>query len=467
MKIAFHGAASTVTGSKHLFTTAAGTTFLLDCGLFQGLGSETEPLNRHFGFDPSSVNFMILSHAHIDHSGLIPRLVKEGFRGQIFCTPATLDLCGLMLIDSAVIQENDVYYLNKRRSRKGKELLKPLYDKEDAIEALRRFTTVEYDKWLNVTDEIAFMFTDSGHVLGSAAVSLRIKEGGSTKHVFFSADIGRPGDQILRHPEPFPQADFILCESTYGDRIHEPIVNAEERLLKVVVETCIVQKGKLIIPAFSLDRTQEILYSLDKMEAAGKLPAIKVYVDSPLSTHTTQVVESHPECFNEDLREYMKHGDNRPFYFKNLKFISDVEESKSLNNLNEPCIIISASGMAEAGRIKHHIKNNIGDANNTILIVGYCTPSSLGGRLMAGAKEVKIFGEEYQVIARVETIDAYSAHADYKEMLEYLSCQDPQKVEKVFLVHGEYSPMSFYKQRLIESGFKNIHIPEMGEEVQI
>jgi len=467
MEISFHGAARTVTGSKHLITTNSGLKVLLDCGLFQGMGAESDELNRHFGFDPFEIDYLILSHAHIDHSGLIPRLVREGFKGTIFATPATRDLCELMLLDSGSIQESDIDFINKRRKRKEMPSLQPLYTIADAERCLRFFKTVDYEKWHKINEEVSFFYTDSGHVLGSAAVNLVVKENGKDIRICFTADIGRPGDQILRKPQPFPQADYIICESTYGNRLHEPIANAESHLLNIVVETCVKNRGKLIIPAFSLDRTQELIYALDRMENEGKLPPIQVYVDSPLSVETTRIVERHIECYNKDLRDYMLKGDQRPFYFRNLHFITDTKDSKNLNNLKEPCIIISASGMAEAGRIKHHIKNNISGPQNTILIVGYCTPTSLGGRLRSGAKMVRIFGDEYDVVARVEVIDAYSAHGDYNEMIGYLKCQDISKVKKLMLVHGDYDVMLFYKEQLKAAGFNDIYIPEKGETITL
>ena len=467
MKITFHGAAQTVTGSKHLITTESGLKVLLDCGLFQGMGAEADELNRHFGFSPSEIDFVLLSHAHIDHSGLIPRLVKDGFRGKVFCTPATLDLCGLMLRDSGFIQESDIKFINKRRKSRGQPMLEELYNSDDADTALRMFDTVKYEEWFDISDEFSFCFTDSGHVLGSGAINLIIRESSGTKRVCYTADIGRPVDQILKKPQPFPHADYIICESTYGDRLHEPVLNAEERLLRTVIETCVVNKGKLIIPAFSLDRTQELIYALDKMEHEGKLPSVKVFVDSPLSVKTTRVVERHIDCYNSELREYMKTGDKHPFYFKNLHYITDVDDSKAINKFKEPCIIISASGMAEAGRVKHHIKNNISNSNNTILIVGYCTPSSLGGRLKAGNESVRIFGDEFEVKARVEIIDSYSAHGDYKEMIQYLNFQDPKLVKKLFLVHGDLDAMNSFKVKLLAEGFKNVYIPEKGEAVEL
>ena len=467
MKIEFHGAAQTVTGSKHLLTLESGKRILLDCGLFQGMGAEADELNRHFGFSPSTVDFVLLSHAHIDHSGLIPRLVRDGFRGKVYCTPATYDLCEIMLRDSGYIQESDVEFINKRRRSRGMPELDPIYTLSDAARSLDYFHQVPYDKWFEISDEFSFCFTDSGHVLGSAAINMIVRESSGTKRICFTADIGRPGDQILKKPAPFPQADYIICESTYGDRLHEPVLNAEEHLYRTVLETCVMNKGKLIIPAFSLDRTQELIYALDKMEHQGLLPPIKVFVDSPLSVQTTHLVEKHIDCYNAELKDYMTKGDQHPFYFRNLHFITKVEDSKELNKLKEPCIIISASGMAEAGRVKHHIRNNISSANNTILLVGYCTPSSLGGRLKEGNKMVRIFGEEYKVKARIETIDAYSAHGDYEEMLQYLDCQNPALVKKVFLVHGDYPAMNFFRGKLIEKGFVNVEIPEKGDMVEL
>lgn len=467
MEISFHGAAQTVTGSKHLVTTISGKKLLLDCGMFQGMGAEADKLNRDFGFDPQEIDHLILSHAHIDHSGLIPRLVKLGFKGKIYCTSATYDLCRLMLSDSANIQENDISYINRRRSRHNKELLDVLYDMDDTLRSLDHFVTVDYGKWFEIEDDIMLQFTDAGHILGSAAVSLRVREGEELVRICFTGDIGRRSDPILRSPEPFPQADYIICESTYGDRLHEPMEDSEKRLLAIVRETCVANKGKLIIPAFSLDRTQELVYALDKMEHKGLLPPIKVFVDSPLSVHTTGIVEKHVECYNEDVHEYMTVGDKRPFYFKNLHYITKVEDSKAINNLKEPCIIISASGMAEAGRIKHHIKNNISDPRNTILMVGYCTPSSLGGRLRNRDEKVRIFGEEFEVKARVEIIDSYSAHGDYEEMMEYLSCQDPGQVKRLFLVHGDRDVMESFREKLGGMGFRDVHIPEMHESVKL
>ncbi len=466
MQIQFFGAARTVTGSKHLLTTVDGKKILLDCGLFQGKGSETDDLNRNFGFEPTSIDYLILSHAHIDHSGNIPRLVKEGFSGKIICTPATNDLCKIMLLDSAHIQENDIKYINKRRIKRGEEALKPLYSVSDVQKALDLFESVEYNQTYQVFDGFNVTFTDSGHILGSAAVNIEFVENDKIKKLCFTGDIGRYNGSILKDPQPFTQADYIISESTYGDRLHSDKALSEKQLFDVVYHTCITKKGKLIIPAFSVGRTQEIVFALDAMENKKMLPKIKVYVDSPLSVNATNIMKAHPECFNEDILNYMK-KDSNPFGFGNLIYIQDVQDSKMLNELDEPCIIISASGMVEAGRIKHHVANNIANPNNTILIVGYAEPNSLGGKLRNGDKHVRIFGEDYEVKADIRIMDSYSAHGDYKEMIQYLSCQNAKEVKKLFLVHGEYETQIAYKEKLEEVGFKKIEIPAQGSAFEI
>lgn len=466
MKIQFLGAARTVTGSKHLINTSS-YSFLLDCGFFQGKGQDGEAKNRHFGFDPRQVDFMILSHAHIDHSGNIPNLVKSGFSKPIYCTPATLDLCKVMLKDSAHIQEHDLMHVNKRRIKRGEEPLEPIYTEKDVDESLKLFIPIKYNHDFKINDEVSLVFTDSGHILGSAAVNLTIKENNNkARKLCFTGDIGRYNGSILKDPQEFPQCDILITESTYGDRLHSDSNLSNKELFDVIHNTCVVKQGKLIIPAFSLGRTQEIVYALDQMETQGKLPKIQVYVDSPLSINATNIMRKHPECFNEDILEYMEKDPN-PFGFENLNYIRDVEESKRLNSLDEPCIIISASGMIEAGRIKHHVANNISDEKNTILIVGYAEPTSIGGRIRNGEKTVRIFGEEMDVNAEVVILDSYSAHADYKEMLKYFECQDKSKIKHTFLVHGEYETQINWKEKLMHEGFKHIEIPAYGDEFEV
>lgn len=466
MKIAFHGAARNVTGSKHLVTLNNGLKILLDCGMFQGMGQETEALNESFGFDPASVDFLILSHAHIDHSGLIPRLVAQGFKGVIFGTQATKELSKILLLDSAKIQAGDLRYKNKKLQQRGLPLEQPLYEEEDVLEALDYFVAVDYHNETRLTDDVSVQFIDAGHIIGSASVHLTIREGGKITKLSFSGDVGQYGDLLLKAPQEFPQADYILLESTYGDRLHKDAQPTKEALLKVVLETCVQKRGKVIIPAFSVGRTQELLYILNNLDLEGKLPNVKVYVDSPLSAKATQIVEDHAEGYNQDVLNVLK-VDDEPFDFKNLHYVEDVEESKALNANPDPCIIISASGMAEAGRVKHHIKNNIGDKKNTILMVGYCEPNSLGGRLKNGAREVSIFGERFKVVADVSSIQSMSAHGDYEDLLRFISKQDPQKVKKIFLVHGEYDVQQVFREKLVAKGYPNVEIPDRHQEFDL
>jgi metallo-beta-lactamase family protein len=467
MQIQFFGAAQMVTGSKHLITTPKGVKILLDCGLVQGKMINKEDMNQYFGFDPKEIDYVILSHAHIDHSGLLPKLVKDGFNGIIFCTPATKSLCQIMLLDSAFIQNSDLKFINKRRKKKGLPEIESLYDEENVLQTLALMQEVDYDEYLKIDKEIALHLTDVGHLIGSAAVHLDISLGNRKQtKITYTGDIGRYKDPILRDPQPFRQCDYLICESTYGDRLHPTEVDAEAELLEIIKHTCVEKKGKLIIPAFSVDRTQEIIFALDKAVNEGTMPNIKVFVDSPLSVKATNIMRKHEECYREEFVAYIN-KDSDPFGFKNLTYISDVEKSKALNNLNEPCIIISASGMAEAGRIKHHIMNNIENPKNTILLVGYATPESLAGKLKNGEKKVRIFGEEFNVNAAVKYLGYYSAHADYSEMIRWLNCQNKKKIKEVFLVHGELKTQLAFKEKLEQAGYHNISIPRTGEGVTL
>ncbi len=464
MKIAFHGAARTVTGSKHLITLKNGKRILLDCGMFQGMGSDTDSLNRDFGFNSFEVDVMILSHAHIDHSGLIPKLVKEGFSGSIFCTPPTKDLAAVLLEDSGEIQESDLKYSNKKRRSQGEPLLKPLYTKEDAINSFSHFVAQEYNHWFPVIEGVEAMFTDAGHIIGSACVHVRIKENGVQRQLTFSGDVGRYRDIILRSPDVFPQSDYIIMESTYGNSLHEDIYSSVDTILKWIEKTCIQKKGKLIMPAFSLGRTQEILYALNQLELENRLPKVNYFLDSPLSMTVTDLVKQYPQYFNKTIQKVLE-SDKDPFMFPGLKYVRSVEESKLLNYTNEPCVIISASGMAEAGRVKHHISNNIENSRNTILLTGYCEPRSLGGRLMAGNKEVSIFGIQHEVHAEVGAIKSMSAHGDYEDLCQWLACQNPKEVKKIFLVHGELEVQNELKNRLIKKGFADVDVPARHFEI--
>jgi metallo-beta-lactamase family protein len=464
MKIAFHGAARTVTGSKHLLTLKNGKKILLDCGMFQGMGKETDMLNRDFGFDSIEVDVMILSHAHIDHSGLIPKLVQEGFSGKIFCTPATKDLTDVLLLDSAEIQEDEIKYTNKRRAMEGLPYLRPLYTKQDAKNCSGHFAEVEYGIWFNVMDGVQAMFTDAGHIIGSGCVHLKVNEEGKETRLSFSGDVGRYNDAILRSPETFPQADYILIESTYGNSLHDNNITTPDLLLRWIEKACLQKKGKLIMPAFSVGRTQELLYSLNQLELENQLPDLPYYVDSPLSIEATEIVKRYPQYFNKTIQQILL-SDKDPFSFNGLKYIKSVEQSKLLNFQDGPMVIISASGMADAGRVKHHISNNIENSRNTILLTGYCEPYSLGGRLLAGEKEVHIFGVEHQVNAEIGAVRSMSAHGDYEDLCQWLACQDTMQVKKLFIVHGEYNVQLDFKQRLIKKGFVDIEIPERHYEI--
>jgi len=464
MKIAFHGAARCVTGSKHLLTLSNGKKILLDCGMFQGMGKQTDQLNRHWGFDPQQVDHLILSHAHIDHSGLIPRLVKDGFKGTIFCTPATRELTGVLLEDSAGIQEDEVKYINRRRKLEGLPALKPLYTSEDAAVAMKQFHVREYDNWFKVDDGIECLFTDAGHIIGSASVHLKINENGKVRRLTFSGDVGRYRDAILRSPASFPQTDVMILESTYGNSLHDLHTPTPEHLLQWIEKTCIKKKGKLIIPSFSVGRTQELLYALNQLELERRLPELDYFVDSPLSIEATELVKSYPQYFNARIQKVLE-KDEDPFRFAGLHYVKSLDESKLLNFRDEPCVIISASGMADAGRVKHHISNNIENSRNTILMTGYCEPNSLGARLLSGRKEVKIFGVAHEVHAEIGSIRSMSAHGDYEDLSQYLSCQDLKKVQRLFLVHGEYDVQVDFKERLVRKGFADVEVPELHQEI--
>ena len=464
MKIAFHGAARTVTGSKHLLTLSDGKKYLLDCGMFQGMGKDTDAMNAHWGFEPSELTHLILSHAHIDHSGLIPKLVKDGFSGKIFCTPATKELTGLLLEDSAGIQENEIKYENKKRQHERLPLLKPLYDTAAALAAMDHFVSVEYGNWHIIDENLEVQFTDTGHIIGSAAVHLKIKEKGVIKRLTFSGDVGRYTDAILKAPEVFSQADYIILESTYGNSLHDMQTSTPDQLLQWIEKACVQKKGKLILPAFSVGRTQEILYALNQLELERRLPSLEYFVDSPLSVKATKLTKKYPQYFNKTIQKVLEEDDD-PFSFKGMHFVETVDESKLLNFRDGPFVIISASGMADAGRVKHHIRNTIENSRNTIVMTGYCEPRSLGGKLMAGRKEVNIYGASHEVNAEIGAIRSMSAHGDYEDLCQFLACQDIKKVAQLFIVHGEYPVQQAFRQRLINKGFENVVIPELHAEL--
>ncbi|MBX2814387.1 MAG: MBL fold metallo-hydrolase [Saprospiraceae bacterium] len=464
MRIKFCGANQFVTGSCHLLTLDNGLRILMDCGLYQGRDKSLKEFNRQWHFDPASIDIVILSHAHIDHSGRLPRLVRDGFRGQIYSTHATRSLCSIMLLDSAKIQERDAEYKNKRilkqNKKNRKKLVRPLYTTRDVAKTMSLFCGIPYDQWMSIRKEVSLQFRDAGHILGSASVTLKIEEQGQEKLFGFTGDIGRPDRPILRDPQRMPKVDYLICESTYGDRDHEGNPESVDKLLEVIKYTCFQKKGKLIIPAFSVGRTQELVYLLDQLETAGRLPKVPVYVDSPLAVNATQIFGAHPECYDNDLNEYLLMDPN-PFGFNDLMYVRNVEVSKGLNTSKEPCIIISSSGMMNAGRVKHHLYNNIDNPDSTFLIVGYCSPSTPGGMLLNGIEEIKLFGERKPVLADVIRIDSLSAHGDRHEMYDFIKNQ--KRLKNLFLVHGERDTQMAFKKFLGKRGINGVMVPSLGQ----
>jgi metallo-beta-lactamase family protein len=467
MKVKFCGAARTVTGSCHLITTDDGTKILLDCGLYQGNDPDFDDFNQEWVFNPEDIDIVILSHSHIDHAGRIPKLIKDGYKGDVVCTSATRDLAAIMLLDSAFIQEKDNAWINKKRAKKDLPPMQPLYTVPDAQRAMDHFVGIGYKRWFRLSNKVEVQFNDAGHILGSSSVTLRIeKEHGHKEYIGFSGDIGRPDRPILRDPQPMPACDYLICESTYGGKEHQGMPNDEEDLLKVIQHTCIEKKGKLIIPAFSVGRTQELVYMMDRLETQGKLPKVPVYVDSPLAIDATDIFIMHPECYDTDILEYMALDPN-PFGFRRLKFTKKSDASKAINSYKGPAIIISASGMMQAGRIKHHLNNNIEDPSSTILVVGYCAEGTLGRLIRDGAEKVRIFGDEKLVKAEVVVMDSFSAHGDQDEMINFLKCQDQNKLKKIFLVHGEIDRQKAFKNAILDEGYKKVEIPVLDQEYNI
>lgn len=464
MKLSFLGATTEVTGSKFLLTTSQGKKILLDCGMYQGKGLDTDSMNRDLGFEPKEIDYLILSHAHIDHSGLIPYIYKHGFRGTVFCTPATRDLCSIMLTDSGKIQEADTRQFNKKRARQDLPPVEPIYTILDAAASMRQFVSIPFDLTFHIAPDFSLRFVDTGHMLGGGAAYITWKEGNTEKSLCYTGDIGRYDKRLLPDPKPFPQADYIITESTYGDRLHKSLEMAEEELMLIVKDAVAQKRGKLIIPSFAIGRTQDVVYALHRLKLKNNLPDVEIFVDSPLAVSATDIFRIHSDCFNEDMQDFIRtHSD--PFGFDKLNYVRTIEDSKRLNTYNRPCIIISASGMMEAGRVKHHLANNIENPRTTILSVGYCSPTTLGAKILRGDKKVSIFGTVYNVKAEVKSIEAFSGHGDYLEMIRYLSCQDPAKVETIFIVHGEDPVRSRYQEHLAEAGFTNSMVPSFRDEV--
>ncbi len=466
MKVTFHGAAHGVTGSKHLLEVN-GKRILLDCGMFQGKRKESRERNATFPFEPTSIDALILSHAHIDHSGNIPRLVKDGYDGPIYTTFATKDFCNYMLLDSAYIQEREAAYINKKKRKKGEPMVEPDYTQEDVIDALHLFHGVPYKRAQQIFPGIKVTLFEAGHILGSAVVFLEIddEEDGKHKTLLFTGDLGRKNLPILRDPHQVEKADYLITECTYGNRYHEAITDIADKMADIVTNT-IQRGGKLIIPAFSLGRTQEIVYTLHHLFDQGEIPHdLPIIVDSPLSGNVTEVFRGHVMDFDEEARnEFLRNQDN-PFGFGRLHYTRNVEESKALNDSRVPMIIISASGMCEHGRILHHLKNNIEDPKNGVLIVGYMAQHTLGRKLVEKQKEVNIFGEPHQVRAEINVVDAFSAHADRSDLLDYIL--KVKNLKQTFLVHGEEEQANALRDALEENGLKNIEYPFPGDSFDL
>ena len=463
MKLSFYGAAREVTGSTHLIESG-GQRILLDCGMHQGRRAEAAQRNANLPFDAATVSAAILSHAHIDHSGNLPTLVKHGFRGDIHCTPATRDLVNIMLRDSAKIQEQDAEYLNQKTSRRGLPPVEPLYTIADAERTLKYVVGHAYNHWFDVCPGARATFLESGHILGSAISIIELKSEGRLVRLGYTGDLGRKNTLILRDPAPAPNLDYLIIESTYGDREHEPVQKSEDQLANIVRQT-IQRGGKVIIPAFAIERTQEVIYALDLKFKAGEMPNVPVFVDSPLAINATDIYRVHPENLRDELQQQLYARDD-PFGFGQLRYTRTVEESKAINQKDGPMIIISASGMAEAGRVLHHLKHNIENPRNTILFVGYQAENTLGRRLVDGAKKVKIFGDEYHVRAQVQTVNGFSAHADKSELLDWVAGAKAN-LKGVFVVHGEEQAALSFADALRHLGGFTVTAPERNQTIEL
>lgn len=449
MKITFLGAAKEVTGSCYLVETEK-SKFLIDCGMFQGSEIEDEYNYQEFAFDIEDIDFMLLTHAHIDHSGRIPLLYKRGYRKKIYATKGTVDLCEYMLQDSGHIQQIENEWKNRKRKRAGKTLRMPLYTADDGKAAMQLFYGVNYDEIIEPSDDVKVKFNDAGHMLGSSILEIWVKEGGKETKVVFSGDLGNKNIPILRDPAIIDEADYLVCESTYGDRLHEDVGDKAKKLMEIIKKT-ISRGGNVIIPSFAVGRTQELLYEIHKDEELYKneieyISKVPVYVDSPLATSVTDVFRKHLDYFDDEARRYVENGDY-PLDFPNLHFTHSAEESKALNDLKEPVIIISASGMCEAGRIKHHLKHNLWRSDSTIVFVGYQAKGTLGRRILEGEKTVNIFGEEITVNAEIQNIESFSGHADQKGIMDWIS-SFKKKPKKIFIVHGEDSAQKVLSEKI-------------------
>jgi len=463
VKIKFYGAARQVTGSMHMITKD-NFNLLLECGMQQGKRKESFEKNRNLPFQASSVNALIVTHAHIDHTGNIPTLINRGFKGKVYCTYATKDLCSLMLPDSAYVQMKDLEYVNKKRIKQGKMPFEPLYSVEDAEKSLSSFVPKNLGEYFEVNQgSMKAVFLNAGHILGSAMLIVKVKDGDREVKVGFTGDLGRKQLPMLNDPDYIYNIDYLICESTYGNRDHKPISTALDKVTEIIQSTH-DKGGKVIIPVFAVERAQEILYVLNKLFLESRIPPMPVFVDSPLATNVTEVFKKHGECFDAEMLELMA-SNNNPFYLELVQYTASVEESKAINDYKKPCIILSATGMCEAGRILHHLKNNIGDPNCTIMIVGYQAQNTLGRRLVDGEKVVSIFGEPHTVNAQVKVINEFSGHAGSKALINFIKrANEDGRLKKIFLVHGEPKEQEEMMQKLAEQGIRHVYNPEQGYE---
>lgn len=459
INISFHGAVRTVTGSRHLLDIN-GFRILLDCGLFQGRRSETYERNLNFDFDPRSIDAVVISHAHMDHLGDLPNLVKQGFNGDVHCTSATLDLANIMLTDSANIQEGDINFVNKVRRKQNLPPTGPLYGVADIPPTLQLLMGSSYDHPISISRDIQLVFHDAGHILGSAITVINVNDNGRKVSICFTGDLGRYHMPIIRDPASVTNSDILIIESTYGNRYHASISNVEEKLAAVINAT-VSRGGKLLVPSFALERTQELIYCLNQLKLEHKIPDIPVFVDSPLAIDATDIFRVHPECYDQETAAFLR-SKSDPFGFRGLRYVSSVEESRSLNNLKTPAMIIAGSGMAEAGRILHHLRNNVSDPKNTVLIVGWQAENTLGRKLAEKWPEVKIFGEIYKLRANVEVFDEFSAHADRNDLVKWTS-EGKASWQRIFVVHGEETASLALADTFTEAGLKGVIVPEYGE----
>lgn len=465
VKITFYGGAQTVTGSMHLLKVN-GRSILIECGMFQGRRMESYEKNTKFPFDPSTIDAVVLTHAHIDHSGNLPGLVKQGYTGSIYATQPTADLCNIMLRDSAYLQVKDLDWVNKIRKKQGLEPMVPMYEMRHAEQAIEQFVGVEYNREITLAPGVTVRFLDGGHILGSASIHFELEENGRKVKLTYAGDIGRFNTPVINDPNLPRDQDFLVMESTYGDRLHGAAEDREEELAQAVRDAT-ATGGRLIIPAFAIGRTQELVYYLHKLFNQNRIPDVPVYVDSPMACEATHVFRKHPECFDrETMRVFTANGED-PFEFARLTYVKDIAESKKLNSLSYPHVIISASGMAEGGRVLHHLRNNIGDRKNTILFVGYAVKNTLARRLMDGERTVKIFGEPFDVHARVRNLSTFSAHADRRDLLDYVQYCPPRQLKRIFLVHGDPEQAKPLRDALRSKGYQTVDYPGSGESFEV